>query len=184
MSADGSYAPKSGMQYSQSTPSVKSTQNGIVTGEDFPQLCETCMGNNPYVRMTKLPFGSKLCKITQQPYQAFRWKAGTNGRHKETMVKIDVAQHRNICQACLNDMQYGLPVGVRDKLLRDGQLGNEIQVPKSDIGQAYFYGQQQSEREIVASAANLNASQQLTRFSQNLMLTNTSNPPLPSGCFI
>ena len=40
-------------------------------------------------------------------------------------MSIEVAKSRNICQACLNDMQYGLPVGVRDKLLRDGKLGGD-----------------------------------------------------------
>ena len=43
-----------------------------------------------------------------------------------------MAQHRNICQACLNDMQYGLPVGVRDKLLREGQLNNNMMVCMMD----------------------------------------------------
>ena len=38
------------------------------------------------VRMTKTPFGSKLCKVSNVPFQGFRWKAGTNGRFKETMV--------------------------------------------------------------------------------------------------
>ena len=108
------------------------------------------------VRMTKTPFGSKLCKVSNVPFQGFRWKAGTNGRFKETMVTtfcmqillnvcevmtvkrnfiikftqvcIQVAQHRNICQACLNDMQYGLPVGVRDKLLKEGKLNNQMMV--------------------------------------------------------
>ena len=43
-------------------------------------------------------------------------------------VCIQVAQHRNICQACLNDMQYGLPVGVRDKLLKEGKLTSQMMV--------------------------------------------------------
>lgn len=103
-------------------------------------LCETCLGSNPYVRMTKLPFGAKLCKISNLPYQAFRWKAGPNGRHKETIVSYAVAAERNICQTCLNDMRYGLPVGVRDALL--SQPDNQVALPDSKVGQMYFYGQQ------------------------------------------
>ena len=52
-------------------------------------LCETCLGPNPYVRMTKLPFGHKLCKISNLPYQAFRWKAGPTGRQKETIIRYE-----------------------------------------------------------------------------------------------
>jgi hypothetical protein len=33
------------------------------------------------------------------------------------MVEASVAKDKNICQACLVDMTYGVPVGVRDALL-------------------------------------------------------------------
>ena len=29
---------------------------------DFPIVCETCLGDNPYVRMLKHPFGNQ-CKV-------------------------------------------------------------------------------------------------------------------------
>lgn len=112
--------------------------------EDFPQLCESCLGPNPYVRMIKLPPGSKLCKITNLPYQAFRWKAGPTGRHKETIISLTVAQSRNICQCCLNDLQFGVPVGLRDSILKQQsklQQQLSISTPDSIVGQQYMYQQ-------------------------------------------
>lgn len=140
-------------------------------------LCETCLGPNPYVRMTKLPYGLKLCKISNLPFQAFKWKAGPGGRYKETMVCYSVAAERNICQTCLNDMKYGLPVGVRDAIL--SQAENQIAMPKSNVGQQYFYEQQ---AQMVANGqltehndpsldlANVVRSRQLDRFSRVLQV--------------
>ena len=53
-------------------------------------------------------------------FQAFRWKAGPQGRFKDTIVCREVAVEKNICQACLSDMTFGVPVGVRDALLGGG----------------------------------------------------------------
>jgi pre-mRNA-splicing factor RBM22/SLT11 len=101
--------------------------------------------------MVKLPYGQKLCKISNVPYQAFRFKAGPQGRYdpvdaidsihdhhlmvyryKETVICYNVAKERNICQVCLNDMRYGLPVGVRDALLE--QELNAVKAPDSAVG--------------------------------------------------
>lgn len=85
---------------------------------DFPILCEGCLGDNPYVRMLKRPFG-KECKICFRPFTCFRWKAGTQGRYKETMVCQTCAKLKNVCQTCLFDLEFGLSVELRDKLLDD-----------------------------------------------------------------
>ena len=151
----------------------------IAVGDDFPMLCETCLGQNPYVRMVKLPYGHKLCKISNSPYQGFRWKAGPQGRHKETVVCFTVAKDKNICQACLNDMQYGLPVGVRDRLL--AQIQEEegaLALPKSNVGTQYYYQQQAAAMKddaefggdggssVGADVQNLGPSQALDRFAR------------------
>ena len=96
--------------------------------------------------MMKTQFGSKLCKISNLPYQGFRWKAGPQGRYKDTIVSFAVAKERNICQTCLMDMQFGLPVGVRDQMLKsnssistDLATGQAIALPESDVGIRYHY---------------------------------------------
>lgn len=148
-------------------------------------ICDTCLGQNPFVRMVKLPYGDKLCKITGTPYQAFRWKAGPAGRYKETIIGYTVAAERNICQVCLNDMKYGLPVGLRDRLLSDqrGVIGT-VALPQSDVGLQYYYQQQ---AQLVASGEldttsfatdmqNLPASRQLQQFSQSLKSVEQNQP--------
>jgi pre-mRNA-splicing factor RBM22/SLT11 len=137
-------------------------------------LCETCLGQNPYVRMIKLPYGHKLCKISGAPYQGFRWKAGPQGRYKETIISRDVATHKNICQTCLNDMKYGVPVGVRDAMLAQDE-SQRIKAPASNIGSQYFYTQVVPAADATPSTsnfsldvANQNASTQLTAFSQSV----------------
>jgi hypothetical protein len=65
---------------------IKSDQNNTGWEEaEFPIACETCLGDNPYVRMTKEPHG-KACKICERPYCVFRWRPGTNARYKSTQV--------------------------------------------------------------------------------------------------
>ena len=146
-------------------------------------LCETCLGPNPYVRMTKLPYGHKLCKISNIPFQAFKWKAGPGGRYKETIISYAVAAERNVCQCCLNDMVYGLPVGVRDAILsRTESSSDQIALPQSNVGQQYFYEQQaqmiasgqvvgnNSANNMLTDLANVAKSRQLDKFSRALQV--------------
>jgi hypothetical protein len=176
MAADGGYAAKIGFDPNAG----QNRAAGLHAGDDFPMLCETCLGANPYVRMIKTPFGQKLCKISNAPYQGFRWKAGPQGRYKDTIISYAVAKERNICQACLNDMQYGLPVGVRDSLLAKND--NQIAIPSSDVGAAVFYAQQAKDNNeygannnFATDMDNMAASKQLDRFSRAMLCNEAKN---------
>lgn len=83
---------------------------------DFPIVCETCLGDNPYIRMTKADF-DKECKICTRPFTVFRWKPGTNARYKKTEICQTCSKLKNVCQTCLLDLEYGLPVQVRDSMM-------------------------------------------------------------------
>lgn len=99
---------------------------------EFPILCQTCLGDNPYVRMTKEHYG-KECKICSRPFTVFRWCPGGRMRFKKTEVCQTCSKLKNVCQTCLLDLDYGLPVQVRDNAL---SLKDEM--PKSDVNKEYY----------------------------------------------
>jgi pre-mRNA-splicing factor RBM22/SLT11 len=113
---------------------------------EFPLVCETCLGDNPYVRMTKEEYGKK-CQICENPFTVFAWQAGTKGRLKRVEICKLCAQAKNVCQVCIYDLQYGLPVKVRDKILREaGSALNTAPgsaVPQSNANRAWYTAQQQ-----------------------------------------
>lgn len=121
---------------------MAATGNG---GDEFPILCETCLGPNPYIRMTRHAWGS-ACKVCERPFTSFRWRpAGQGTRPKKTEVCQTCARAKNVCQTCLLDLQYGLPVQVRDASLAPGDKQRAV-VPQSDGTREYAAAQ--SERAI------------------------------------
>jgi pre-mRNA-splicing factor RBM22/SLT11 len=119
---------------------------------DFPVVCETCLGmfsslslahihvgDDPYVRMTKANAGAS-CKICERAFTMFRWKAGSKGRFKSTIVCQACAKMKNVCQCCLLDLEFGLPVQIRDKYLADHP--DHSSMPMSRVGIDYQIQQQ------------------------------------------
>ncbi|KAI3915311.1 hypothetical protein MKX01_035570 [Papaver californicum] len=101
---------------------------------DFPILCNSCYGDNPYVRMTKNEFGSE-CKICTRPFTVFRWRPGRNARYKKTEICQTCSKLKNVCQVCLLDLEYGLPVQVRDTAFA---IDSNDSIPRSDVNREYF----------------------------------------------
>ncbi|CAH0387857.1 unnamed protein product [Bemisia tabaci] len=99
---------------------------------EFPILCQTCLGDNPYIRMTKEKYG-KECKICARPFTVFRWCPGARMRFKKTEVCQTCSRLKNVCQTCLLDLEYGLPIQVRDTAL---QIKDDI--PRSDVNKEYY----------------------------------------------
>ncbi|CAO2833341.1 unnamed protein product [Amaranthus hypochondriacus] len=101
---------------------------------DFPIICESCLGDNPYVRMTKAEY-DKECKICTRPFTVFRWRPGRDARYKKTEICQTCCKLKNVCQVCLLDLEYGLPVQVRDTAL---SINTNDAIPKSDVNREYF----------------------------------------------
>ncbi|CAA7271534.1 unnamed protein product [Cyclocybe aegerita] len=99
---------------------------------EFPILCETCLGPNPFVRMSKQEYG-KSCGTCARPFTVFRWNPGEGARFKTTVICQTCAKIKNVCQTCLLDLEYGLPTQVRDTA-----LGVHSDAPTSDINREYY----------------------------------------------
>ncbi|KAG2425964.1 hypothetical protein HXX76_013335 [Chlamydomonas incerta] len=98
----------------------------------MPIVCETCLGPNPFVRMQRIEFGG-TCHISGRPYTVFRWRPGNDARYKKTVICQEVAKAKNVCQVCLLDLEYGLPVQVRDAAM--GVKPEDE--PQSEVGKEY-----------------------------------------------
>ena len=54
-------------------------------------------------------------------------------RYKRTEICQTCCKLKNICQTCLLDLEYGLPVQVRDTA-----IGAKDEVPKSIVNREYY----------------------------------------------
>ncbi|CAH2074118.1 unnamed protein product, partial [Thlaspi arvense] len=116
---------------------------------DYPITCESCLGDNPYLRMVLpllLVFLSTIasldkdCKICTRPFTVFRWQPGRNARYKKTEICQTCSKLKNVCQVCLLDLDFGLPVQVRDTALNIITT-HDHSIPRSHVNREYFAGE-------------------------------------------
>eukprot|EP00286_Rhodomonas_abbreviata_P023555 CAMPEP_0181311784 /NCGR_PEP_ID=MMETSP1101-20121128/13337_1 /TAXON_ID=46948 /ORGANISM="Rhodomonas abbreviata, Strain Caron Lab Isolate" /LENGTH=352 /DNA_ID=CAMNT_0023418569 /DNA_START=121 /DNA_END=1176 /DNA_ORIENTATION=- len=152
--------------------------DGLESGTDFPIVCEVCLGPNPYIRMIKQP-SSKECKVSGRVFTSFRWRPGSSARYKETVISPEVARAKGVCQCCLMDMEYNLPVGVRDALLKGSE--EEQSLPQSGVNQTYYYDQiAKASREDVEAGYGKMASEKLVKMARNSPYYDRNLPKLCS----
>lgn len=99
----------------------------------YPILCQTCLGDNPYMRMMVDKYGQE-CKVCNRPFTTYRWCPGKGMRYKKTEICQICSRAKNVCQTCLLDLKYNLPVQARDQLL---QITSE-HIPRSDVNREYY----------------------------------------------
>jgi len=134
---------------------------------EYPLTCETCLGDNAYVRMTKEDHCNP-CKICEKPFTVFRWKAGSKGRFKSVVICQTCAKMKNVCQCCIFDLQYGLPVQLRDRVLEEhGSAGSVVAVPQSDANREWYAAQHAlAVAQGTANAGNEEANKVLMRLAR------------------
>eukprot|EP00201_Polytomella_parva_P000168 CAMPEP_0175039980 /NCGR_PEP_ID=MMETSP0052_2-20121109/958_1 /TAXON_ID=51329 ORGANISM="Polytomella parva, Strain SAG 63-3" /NCGR_SAMPLE_ID=MMETSP0052_2 /ASSEMBLY_ACC=CAM_ASM_000194 /LENGTH=192 /DNA_ID=CAMNT_0016302039 /DNA_START=142 /DNA_END=720 /DNA_ORIENTATION=+ len=82
--------------------------------------------------MQRIEYGG-ACHISGRPYTVFRWRPGNDARYKKTIICQEVAKAKNVCQVCLLDLDYNLPVQVRDHAL--GVTPEDD--PQSEVGKEF-----------------------------------------------
>lgn len=121
----------------------------------------SCTGSLHIHLQTKEKYG-KECKICARPFTVFRWCPGARMRFKKTEVCQTCSKLKNVCQTCLLDLEYGLPIQVRDAALK---LKDDI--PKSDVNKEYYI--QNMERELARSDSGSLANNKMNEPNELLM---------------
>lgn len=98
---------------------------------DFPNLCDSCLGSNNLIKMTKAEFDLE-CKICVRPFVVFRWKSDYKNFKRTEICRV-CSKVKHLCQSCLLDLRFGLPMDERDSLLKQ-----KIEVPKDQTNRDYW----------------------------------------------
>lgn len=105
---------------------------------DFPILCEPCLGESLHIRLLKKHLGAE-CKICSRPYTTFNWKpSGPKAKHKRTEICSTCAKINNCCQSCVYDLDSNLPVDVRNRLMGDKKVELLVSEGNRDIFTSLF----------------------------------------------
>ncbi|GAB4817663.1 hypothetical protein N2152v2_004709 [Parachlorella kessleri] len=99
--------------------------------------------------MQRIEYGGQ-CHISGRPYTVFRWRPGNDARYKKTIICQEVAKAKNVCQVCLFDLDYGLPVQVRDQALGT----QDESLPDSAVGKEFQLQRMTAEGELDESKFN------------------------------
>lgn len=82
-----------------------------------PSICDVCLGDSPNIRLTKLPNGAQ-CKICTMTFTSYHFKQQERSSNlTKTLICLRCATQRNVCQCCMLDMTWHIPVQLRDSIV-------------------------------------------------------------------
>ncbi|CEP62814.1 Pre-mRNA-splicing factor ECM2 LALA0_S06e04456g [Lachancea lanzarotensis] len=91
---------------------------------DF-SICQDCLGDE--TRLTRAHNGAE-CKICTLPFTVYQFKA--NSKITRTLICHNCSKQRNICQCCMLDLQWHIPIELRDRILSSVQ-GSQVATPEA-----------------------------------------------------
>ena len=106
-----------------------------------------------------------FCFCMAVDYLSLSWlpsHCSLSNRYKKTVICQEVAKAKNVCQCCLLDLDYNLPVQVRDYALG---LQKEDE-PTSTVGREYQLQKQMDEGSLASSFANQRPSDLLMKLQR------------------
>lgn len=117
----------------------------------------------------------KQCKISGRPFNSFRWQ-GRHKRWKETCISPDVAREKNVCQACVKDLEYGVEYHVRDHVMQ--ALG--MQGPTSEVNKEFWWANNR-QKQLNDPSASAGALSTYDQVADTPSLPQNSDRKTPSG---
>lgn len=94
-------------------------------------ICGPCLGDKDNVRMKRQNNGEE-CRFCLRPFPTLRWSGDTKvGKMRKTVICESCAKGRNCCQACSVDIDYLIPLDLRDAALKLAGLDNPYSVENS-----------------------------------------------------
>lgn len=89
-----------------------------------PYICAPCLGDKDHVRLKRQPNGEE-CRFCTRPFVTFRWSSDSRvGKMRKTVICDTCARARKCCQACSADIDYHIPLELRDAALKLAGLEN------------------------------------------------------------
>ncbi|CAL8465319.1 g4854 [Coccomyxa elongata] len=125
--------------------------------------------------MQRIEFGGE-CHISGRPYTVFRWRPGNDARYKKTIICQEVAKAKNVCQVCLLDLDYNIPVQARDSA-----LGVEDEVlPESDVGKEFKLKELENAGKLDSSYSKAQANDKILKMQRTTPYYKRNRAPICS----
>ncbi|ODV82460.1 uncharacterized protein CANTADRAFT_88354 [Suhomyces tanzawaensis NRRL Y-17324] len=90
----------------------------MLTSSDSFSICDACLGPDKHLKMMKHPNGEE-CKSCTRPFMVYRWNSSLSSQKaKKTVICTTCARSKNCCQSCMLDINFHIPLHIRDTALK------------------------------------------------------------------